>query len=318
MNGHLAPGQRIVEGYWARRFGVAQTAVREAINRLIAEGLVTKASGRSARVTSYSDADIAQIYELRGALERLAARRAAGRKPDLRPLEATLKEMRATTKKGDIRKLIEADLKFHVCLCELCGNRFLYSQIRTLLVPLFAFVSMRVIQSHQTAQAWASDWNVINAWSNSSVKEIPMQQNSLSVRLCNSLERAPLPSGREGKTRIRRINASEPRWRPPYREIGLAKPPARQPNPKNRLFARHRFRDAGRSFHGAARNPGGSQNSLPGQHHLPKTVQLPPHCRFLWCVDRGPRSAGGLNAQGACEGGPVLPGPCPGGGTIFS
>jgi hypothetical protein len=35
------------------------------------------------------------------------------------------------------------------------------------------------------------------------------------VRLCNSLERAPLPSGREGKTRIRRINASEPRWRPP-------------------------------------------------------------------------------------------------------
>jgi DNA-binding GntR family transcriptional regulator len=65
--------------------------------------------------------------------------------------------MRATTKKGDIRKLIEADLKFHLCLCELFGNRFLYSQIRTLLVPFFAFVSMRVIQSHQTAQAWASD-----------------------------------------------------------------------------------------------------------------------------------------------------------------
>jgi DNA-binding GntR family transcriptional regulator len=157
MQGHLAPGQRIVEGYWARRFGVAQTSVREAINLLIAEGFVTKASGRSARVTSYSDADIAQIYELRGALEGLAARLAVERKSDLRPLEATLKEMRATTKRGDIRKLIEADLKFHLSLCELCGNRFLYSQMRTLLVPLFAFVSMRVIQSHQTAQAWASD-----------------------------------------------------------------------------------------------------------------------------------------------------------------
>jgi len=157
MQGHLAPGQRIIEGYWAQRFGVAQTSVREAINLLISEGFVTKASGRSARVTSYSSADIAHIYELRGALEGLAARLTAERKPELGPLEAALQEMRTTTKKRDIRKVIEADLKFHLCLGELCGNRFLYSQIRTMLVPLFAFVSMRVIQSHQTAQAWESD-----------------------------------------------------------------------------------------------------------------------------------------------------------------
>ena len=92
-----------------------------------------------------------------GALEGLAARLTAERKPELGPLEAALQEMRTTTKKRDIRKVIEADLKFHLCLGELCGNRFLYSQIRTMLVPLFAFVSMRVIQSHQTAQAWESD-----------------------------------------------------------------------------------------------------------------------------------------------------------------
>ena len=72
--GHLAPGQRIIEGHWARKFGVAQTSVREAINLLISEGFATKASGRSARVTFYTEADIAQIYELRGALEGLAAR----------------------------------------------------------------------------------------------------------------------------------------------------------------------------------------------------------------------------------------------------
>src|SRR5580692_12491353 len=71
IKGRLAPGQRIVEGFWAKKFGVAQTSVREAINLLISEGFATKASGRSARVTSYSEADIAQIYELRGALEGL-------------------------------------------------------------------------------------------------------------------------------------------------------------------------------------------------------------------------------------------------------
>ena len=157
IQGQLAPGQRIVEGYWARKFNVAQTSVREAINLLINEGFATKASGRSARVTSYSEADIAQIYELRAALEGLAARLTTQHQPDLSPLEAALKELRKATKGTDIRKLIEADLQFHLSLCEICGNRFLYAQIRTLIVPLFAFVAMRVVQSHQTAQAWESD-----------------------------------------------------------------------------------------------------------------------------------------------------------------
>jgi DNA-binding GntR family transcriptional regulator len=157
IEGNLAPGQRIIEGFWARKFGVAQTSVREAINLLISEGFATKASGRSARVTSYTEADIAQIYELRGALEGLAARLTTERQPDLTPLETSLKELRKATKSGDIRQLIEADLHFHLSLCELSGNRFLYAQIRTLLVPLFAFVAMRVVQSHQTPQAWESD-----------------------------------------------------------------------------------------------------------------------------------------------------------------
>lgn len=157
LQGHLAPGQRIIEGYWARHFGVAQTSVREAINLLIGEGFVTKASGRSARVTSYTGADIAQIYELRGALEGYAARLAAERRADLAPLEDALKEMRKATKQGEIQRLIEADLCFHLRLCELSGNQFLSAQLRTLLVPLFAFVSMRAVQVHQTVKAWESD-----------------------------------------------------------------------------------------------------------------------------------------------------------------
>ncbi|HLH33373.1 MAG TPA: GntR family transcriptional regulator [Alloacidobacterium sp.] len=155
--GQLMPGQRIIEGFWARKFGVAQTSVREAINLLINEGFATKASGRSARVTFYSEGDIAQIYELRAALEGLAARLTTQRQPNLGPLETALRELRKATKGRDVRKLIEADLNFHLCLCELSGNRFLYTQMRTLLVPLFAFVAMRVVQSHQTAQAWETD-----------------------------------------------------------------------------------------------------------------------------------------------------------------
>src|SRR5882757_1034859 len=82
VNGALRPGVRIVEGTWARKFGVAQGSIREAINILAQEGFVTKASGRSARVVSLKEEDVLQLYELRGALEGLAARLAAERQPD--------------------------------------------------------------------------------------------------------------------------------------------------------------------------------------------------------------------------------------------
>lgn len=157
LQGRLAPGQRVIEGFWARKFGAAQTSVREAINLLIAEGFATKASGRSARVTCYSEEDIAQIYQLRAAVEGLAARLVAQRQPDLTPLETALKEMRKATRSGDTQNLVEADLHFHLTLGQLCGNRFLYADMVTMLVPLFAFVSMRVVQHHQTARAWESD-----------------------------------------------------------------------------------------------------------------------------------------------------------------
>lgn len=157
VEGRLTPGQRIVEGLWARKFGVAQTSVREAINLLIGEGFATKASGRSARVTSYSEEDITHIWELRGALEGLAARLVALRQLDLTPLESALREMRTAMESGDTHAIIEADQRFHLKLCELSGNRFLYQEMTTIIVPLFAFVSIRIVQHHQTAKAWEAD-----------------------------------------------------------------------------------------------------------------------------------------------------------------
>src|ERR1700741_3743780 len=84
-NGTLPPGVRIVEGKWARKFGVAQGSIREAINILAQDGFVTKESGRSARVVSFSEQDVLQIFEVRGVLEGLAARLAAQRACGGRP-----------------------------------------------------------------------------------------------------------------------------------------------------------------------------------------------------------------------------------------
>src|SRR5258706_16357591 len=44
LSGKLAPGEKIIERRWAREFGAAQVSVREALNILIAEGFVTRAT----------------------------------------------------------------------------------------------------------------------------------------------------------------------------------------------------------------------------------------------------------------------------------
>src|ERR1700741_5671051 len=90
LNGSLKPGERIVEGKWAAKFGVAQASIREAINILGQAGFVTKAPGRSARVIHLSERDVAHIYQLRGAIEGLAARLAAQSPQDVTALQVTM------------------------------------------------------------------------------------------------------------------------------------------------------------------------------------------------------------------------------------
>jgi DNA-binding GntR family transcriptional regulator len=157
MGGSLPRGARIVEGKWAQRFGVAQGSIREAINILALEGFVTKQSGRSARVIHLSETDVAQLYELRGTLEGLAARLAVEARPDLSKLQSAVDGMRRAANEGSCKALLQCDLRFHLELCELSGNPYVVDHSRRLLVPFFAFVRMRVAASGQTTSPWDRD-----------------------------------------------------------------------------------------------------------------------------------------------------------------
>jgi DNA-binding GntR family transcriptional regulator len=157
MNGSLPSGDRIVESKWARKFGVAQGSIREAINILALEGFINKQAGRSARVVHLTEVDVAHLYEVRGALEGLAARLAAKRRADLSKLETAVAGMRRAASEGNCEALLQDDLQFHLQLCELSGNPFLIEQSRRLLVPFFAFVRMRVATSRQTTSPWDKD-----------------------------------------------------------------------------------------------------------------------------------------------------------------
>ncbi len=157
MKGALRPGERIIAGRWATEFGVAQASIREAINILRDEGFVTKRSGRSARVLHLSEHDVVRLYQLRGAIEGLAARLAATSEADLSPLQFAVDGMREAVAAGHREALLDCDLRFHLSLCEASGSPILIEHARRILLPFFAFVRMRVTASRQEPSVWGKD-----------------------------------------------------------------------------------------------------------------------------------------------------------------
>ena len=157
IDGRLSPDQRVVEGKWAKEFGVAQASVREAINLLIAEGFLVKDAGRSARVVNYRERDVTHIYQVRAALEGLAAQLACAPDTDLSALDSALVRLENAIESGNMPEIIRSDLNFHIALVETPGNPLLAEMGRKLLFPLFAFVEMRVRKSGQSPEAWKDD-----------------------------------------------------------------------------------------------------------------------------------------------------------------
>ncbi|MGM1018829.1 MAG: GntR family transcriptional regulator [Actinomycetota bacterium] len=79
QSGALAPGTVLAEVEQAARLGVSRTPLREALQQLTADGLVTQQSARVTVVTPIDADDIRALFEIRRALEESAARLAADR-----------------------------------------------------------------------------------------------------------------------------------------------------------------------------------------------------------------------------------------------
>ncbi|HEU0120345.1 MAG TPA: GntR family transcriptional regulator [Bryobacteraceae bacterium] len=154
LDGTLAPGEPIVEGKWAVRLGVAQSSIRAALNILESEGFVERGNGRSARVTHVSPDDVPHNFEVRVALESLAARLVTIRQPDLSDLDQVVADMRSAVNCRNLQAFYERDLRFHLTLCEKAGNPVLTQMLRRLLVPLFAFVIIRTHEKMGGAERW--------------------------------------------------------------------------------------------------------------------------------------------------------------------
>lgn len=131
-SGRLPAGARIVTEAVAQQLGLSRQPVREALRQLDAEGLVTIRLNRGAVVTPLSAATVAELLEMRGVLEGLAARHAARRATpaDIEDLEAMVAAMRRTI--GDAARWLERHEAFHDRVCTLSARPRLAEETRRL------------------------------------------------------------------------------------------------------------------------------------------------------------------------------------------
>ncbi len=124
--GELAPGQALVQERMAERLGVSRQPVVQALMQLKAQGFVEAGARRGLRVARINAQTVRRVYAVRSALDRLAARTAAGRGPDLpgarQRLRQALEAGYAAMAGGSVQALIEADAGFHRTIYELADN----------------------------------------------------------------------------------------------------------------------------------------------------------------------------------------------------
>lgn len=122
----LGPGARIRQHDLAEKLGVSRQPVSHALHLLHRQGLVVESGRKGFEVAAFEGARVRQIYEVRAALDGLAARLAAERASKdaagSSALRGALEACRGVDDDGALAGLIERDACFHQALYRLSGN----------------------------------------------------------------------------------------------------------------------------------------------------------------------------------------------------
>ncbi|MGS4944644.1 GntR family transcriptional regulator [Meridianimarinicoccus sp. RP-17] len=156
--GLYRPGDRLVESDLAERFGMSRTPIREALQRLETQSLLTR-DGRSLIVASLDHNQLAELYIVRAELEGLAARLAAqhGTTEEIRVLRDMLAADKALI--HDPNALSRANRRFHKQIHLASHNRYLVQQLDLVhrSMALLASTSLAVHGRGETALAEHAD-----------------------------------------------------------------------------------------------------------------------------------------------------------------
>ncbi|MGM9514723.1 GntR family transcriptional regulator [Roseateles sp. DB2] len=160
----LMPGTRLAEQKLADLFQVSRTLVRQALNQLSRDRLVTLTPARGACVAEPSVEEARQVFELRRMLETQLARELAARitPAQVRQLRTHLREERAAVKRQDVSGRTRLLADFHVLLARLLGNEVLADLLQELL-SRSSLIALMYQSSHSAAESQAGHEALVDA-----------------------------------------------------------------------------------------------------------------------------------------------------------
>ncbi|QMV20403.1 FCD domain-containing protein [Granulicella sp. 5B5] len=122
LTGSFEPSFRLTEEFIASQLGISKSPVREALNRLEAEGLIRIEARRGAFVREFAAKEISDLFNLRVVLELHSISTAKITPKLLQCLKDSIERTEIILKKGDRIAHVEEDLRFHRLIAEATDN----------------------------------------------------------------------------------------------------------------------------------------------------------------------------------------------------
>jgi DNA-binding GntR family transcriptional regulator len=163
----LPPGQRIRQNELAEKLGVSRQPVSHALHLLHRQGLVAESGRRGFEVTRLDPERIRQLYEVRSAIDALAAKLAAERArtdpAGREQLERALHAGRAIDRKTPLPKLISLDVDFHSAIYRLAGNPAIEEMIAPQWPHMRRSMATVLTELDYRESAWSEHETIANA-----------------------------------------------------------------------------------------------------------------------------------------------------------
>ncbi|TCM74944.1 GntR family transcriptional regulator [Rhizobium sp. BK068] len=172
LSGAFAAGERVAEGPLSERLGVSRGPIREALQRLVQEGLLVNVQNKGVCVVDLHKDDLVDIYVARRAIEREAFLRVFERKDAklIATLRHIVKEMEAGLAVDNRRIFVELDINFHFAIVDSASSPRL-SRIYSTLAAEFRLCVMKAMSLYSSTEGLAEH----------------------HTRLIDLLDRGPLP-----------------------------------------------------------------------------------------------------------------------------
>lgn len=157
LTGELSPGTRLLVLEIAGQFQVSQAPVREALERMKQEGLITGIRNKGSVVANITSKEIRDLFVLREIIEGYAVRTSMPlSEADYAALEAIIRRMEEAVERNDTLSILELDMDFHGFFYRRCDNQAileLWNHMRTKVMRFMA-----ISNRHSTTEMLA-DWH---------------------------------------------------------------------------------------------------------------------------------------------------------------